>query len=134
MTHCVIFSDYIGFLNWHNDCMLQSIPPKLFALRRTWMCISEEVAWQLYNGHIFSHLNYLCLIWSSASNSRLRVLRVLQNKAIKIIRMYGWRHPILDLYSPAILPFDVVCEFNLLIMIFKIKHGMLKSNALTMIC
>jgi hypothetical protein len=119
-------------LKWedHLNYVRKRISPMLFALRRTRMCISEEVAWQLYYAHIFSHLTYLCPIWSSASNSRLRVLRVLQNKAIKIIKMYGWRHPTLDLYSPTILPFDVVCEFNLLMTIFKIKHGMLKSNAL----
>jgi hypothetical protein len=83
----------------------------LFALRRKRMCISERVAWQFYYTHIFSHL--LVSSWSSASNSLLRVLRVLQNKAIKIVRMYGWRHPSLDLYSPTILPFNVEEVSNL---------------------
>jgi hypothetical protein len=66
--------------------------------------ISEGVAWQIYYAHFFSHLTYLSPIWSSAADLRLLVLRVLQNKAIKIIKNYGWRHLSLDLYNSKTLP------------------------------
>jgi hypothetical protein len=93
--------------------------------------ISEGVAWQIFYAHVFSHLTYLSSIWSSAADSWLSVLRVLQNKAIKIIKNYGWRHPSLDLYNSKTLPLGVLmCDFSLLISIFKMKIGILKCNAL----
>jgi hypothetical protein len=49
--------------------------------------------------------------WSSASESHLSVLRVLQNKFIKIIK--GWRYSTAMLYTQDILPLDVVSEYNL---------------------
>jgi hypothetical protein len=48
--------------------------PMIFALKRTRYCISEKVAFQLNYAYIFSHLNYLNPIRSSASESRLSVL------------------------------------------------------------
>jgi hypothetical protein len=76
--------------------------------------------------YIFAHLNYLNPIWSSVSESRLSFLRVLQNKAIKIIK--GWRYSTAMLYTQDILPLVVVSEYNLLLTIYKIKNKMLKCS------
>jgi hypothetical protein len=133
----VVSTRYLGLfldgqLRWeeHLNHVRKRILPMLFALRKTRFCISESVAWQIYYAHIFSHLTYLNPIWSGASESRLSVLRVLQNKAIKIIKKYPWRHPSIDLYSPNILPLSVLSEFNLLLTIFRIRVGMLKTVSL----
>jgi hypothetical protein len=67
-------------------------------------------------------------IWSSASESRLSVLRVLENKSIKIIKGYGWRHSTAMLFTQDILPLVVVSEYNLLLTIYKIKNKMLKCS------
>jgi Reverse transcriptase (RNA-dependent DNA polymerase) len=119
-------------LRWeeHLNHVRQKILPMLFALRRTRTYISEPVAWQIYFAHIFSQLTYLNPIWSAASASRMAVLRVLQNKAIKIIKKFPWRHPSFDLYTPNILPLSVLADFNLLLTIYRVRMGMLKARSL----
>jgi hypothetical protein len=67
-------------------------------------------------------------IWTSASESRLSVLRLLQNKSIKIIKGYGWRHSTAMLYTQHILHLNVVSEYNLFLNIYKINNKMLRCS------
>jgi hypothetical protein len=117
-------------LKWeeHLNHVRKKILTMIFALKRTRYCVSEKVAFKLYYAYIFAHLNYLNPIRSSVSESSLSFLRVLQNKAIKIIKGYGWGYSTVMLYTQDILPLVVVSEYNLLLTIYKIKNKMLKCS------
>jgi Reverse transcriptase (RNA-dependent DNA polymerase) len=116
-------------LKWtdHIALVKKKILSMYIALCKSRSFITEKIAWQIYNSHIYSHLTYLNPIWSSATENRMTILKTLQNKCIKKIRNLDWRHPTSDLYNAHTLPLDAIREYNLLLTIFKIKHDMLKS-------
>jgi Reverse transcriptase (RNA-dependent DNA polymerase) len=119
-------------LKWtdHIALVRKKILAMYIALCKSRNFITEKIAWQIYNSHIYSHLTYLNPIWSSAADIRITILRTLQNKSIKKIKKFHWRHPTRDLYSAHCLPLDAIREYNLLLTIYKIKNQMLKSCAI----
>jgi ribonucleases P/MRP protein subunit RPP40 len=119
-------------LNWsdHISLVRKKMLSMYIALIKARPFINEKIAWQIYYAHIYSHLNHLNPIWSSAADSRISVLKTLQNKSIKVVKKLHWQHPTRNLYNPQILPLDVMRDFNLLLTIYRIRNGTLKSCAL----
>jgi hypothetical protein len=119
-------------LKWsdHIAHVRKKILTMYIALCKSRPYITEQIAWQIYFAHIYSHINYLNPIWSSAAESRISIIRTLQNKSIKKVKKLEMRHPTRELYGPRTLPLVVIRDYNLLLTIFKIKNGMLKSCAI----
>lgn len=127
--------DYLGLvidksLNWksHITLVKKKITPFIFALRRVRGCLSTKSCWQLYNAFILPHLSYMNTVWGSAAASHLNVLKVLQNRVIKTIRKLPLLFPSASLYSPEVLPLNLLHKYNCLILVFKIKYKLVESN------
>jgi hypothetical protein len=50
------------------------------------------------------------------------------NKTIKAIKRLRYDHPTSDLYGGEILPFDKLSIFQDMLLIFKIRNGLIKHN------
>ena len=66
--------------------------------------------------------------WGTATKRLLEPLKRLQNKAIKIIRKLPYLHPTHDLFSTRVLSLESIYLYESIIIIFKIKNGLLKCN------
>lgn len=79
--------------------------------------LPRNVLLMLYFLLIHCHLEYLCIIWGSASKCYLRPLQVLQNRSHKFIFNLSFQHPSVELYELCnILPIkglycQQVCNF-----------------------
>lgn len=117
-------------LSWKTQIkhIKNKINPILFALRRLRYCLNVKARWNIYNAYIMSHLLYLNPIWTSTTQTNLNKIRVLQNKVIRVIHGFSRLHPTDDLYDASVLSFDKISEYQLLLLIYKIKHGYIKHN------
>jgi hypothetical protein len=76
----------------------------------------------------------LCLMsailtrFGTVRRERCRPLLVLMNKAIKAIKRLRYDHPTSDLYGGKILPFGRLSIFQDMLLIFKIRNGLIKQN------
>lgn len=100
----------------------------MFALRRLRYCLNIKARWNIYNSYVMSHLLYLNPIWTSATQTNLNQIRILQNKIIRVIHGFSRLHPTRELYDATVLSFDKISEYQLLLLVYKIKHGYIKHN------
>jgi exonuclease III len=112
----------------HIDHIVRKISPMIGVFRKINFYIRPETLLNVYFAYIHSHFNYLSCIWGTATNSRMNLLQRLQNKAIKYIFHLPRLHPTSQLYNLKILPVSALKEYDMLLVVFKIMHGMLKYN------
>lgn len=127
--------DYLGLrvdnsLKWkdHIQKIKSKITPIIFALKKARNCLTMKCCWNIYNSFIVPHLNYMNCIWGSASVSQLNGLTVLQNKVIKTIKKLPVLFSTIDLYSESLLSLNDLYEYNILLLIYKMKNGHIKCN------
>lgn len=74
-------------LSWKEHIMKlkQKIVRPVGILKRLNDFVPKNVIRSIYFALIHSHLQYLTLIWHSTSKNNLKILQILQNKAIKNI-------------------------------------------------
>lgn len=119
-------------LNWsyHINAIKRKINASTFALRKLNYTLPDNAKWYFFHSCIISHINYLNPIWNCASELQIHSLKVMINKAIKIIKNYPRLHPTNDLYSMNILPIEMLNKFHTIILIYKIKNNYIKNNIL----
>lgn len=100
----------------------------MFALKKARSCLDTKSCWSLYNSFILPHLNYTNSIWGSASVTQLHSLSIIQNKAIKTIKKLPTLFPTINLYSEKLLSLNHLCKYNVLLLIYKIKHSFVRCN------
>lgn len=83
---------------------------------------------KIYYAYINSQLIYLNPIWSAAPGYKLKELQTLQNRAIKYIYGKPFLTPSISLYGEKHLPLNFICEYETILIIFKIRGNKLKSN------
>lgn len=117
-------------LSWkiHIDHVIRKITPYVFAIRKARPFIREDTCWKLYNSFILPHLTYMSCLWGCAAEIYLKPLKVLQNRVIKTIRNLPLRFPSIELYDEKILPVQLLCKYNMLLHIHKIRHNLIKTN------
>lgn len=128
---------YLGLLidskltwNQHINKIKNKIRPITFAIRRLRNYLHPKALQNIYNAHIVSHLSYLNPIWSSCSETKMKELKVLQNKVVKAM----YYHPLLysteSLYKihPEILPLFKINILQIATLIFKINNNFIKHN------
>lgn len=98
---------------------------KLSKIRRF---ITEKTALQLYYANIYSHLIYMNSLWSIAPNYLTESLGVIQRRALRIVFRKDYRCHNHELFSEKLLPFNEICELHQNMLIFKIRHNMLKNH------
>lgn len=128
-------TNYLGLvldskLKWqsHIQKIKSKIIPFIFSIKKVRKCIGLQSAWLLYYSYILPHLTYLICLWGSAASNHLNILKVLQNRVIKIIKCLPVLFPSNELYSPSILPLNYLHKYSIIYTIYKIKNGFIKHN------
>lgn len=128
-------TNYLGLvidnrLKWHGHIrkVKNKIMPYIFAIRKARKCLGMQSCWQLYNAYILPHLSYLVCIWGSAAGTQLNILKVLQNRVMKTIKCLPVLFPTNALYTSKYLSLNNLYKFSIIYVIYKIKHGIIKSN------
>lgn len=91
----------------------------------------KNILMMIYNAHIQSHLSYLALIYTNASDSLLKPLQVLQNRALKIIYRLPPTFHTDELYQQVaknVLPVKGLGVFQVCTFVHKHLKGELHSN------
>jgi hypothetical protein len=116
----------------HVENVRKSILPYVFVLNRVRFYVPSRSRLMIYYAHVHSRLTYLNAIWNKASEGGLRAVARLQNKAIRFAfyEEYGFPgvHTATLFKNHEILDFPRVRCFETLLLIFKIKTGLLKSS------
>lgn len=117
-------------LSWssHIDCIRKRIVPMIGALRRIRQHVGNEILMKLYYAHVYSHLSFMSVVWSAATNIKINQLKVLQNKAIKIINGLPNLTPSSSLYNRNLLSLEKTIELAKVMLIHKIKHNLTRHS------
>jgi hypothetical protein len=111
----------------HVKEILRMISPYVHILKKIRYTLDKKSLELLYYAYIHSKLTYLLPIWSSSSNKLLSTLLFAQNKALRTIYFRPWLYPTKLLYSN-ILSINQLKVYESIMLIHKIKNGLLKSN------
>lgn len=84
--------------------------------------------WNIYHAYVLTHLNYLSPIWSNTSNNKLHELQIIQNRVLRIINGTTRLTATNLLYSASILPLDKLIQYQIFLLIHKIKNNEIKHN------
>ena len=83
----------------------------------------------IYFSFIYSHLQYLASVWSTACDNRLNPLRVLQNRAIKKIYKLPYLEPTVNLYGPKqLMNINCIYKYKISCYIFSVLNKKKHSN------
>lgn len=99
-----------------------------YVIKRTRHLLSTRLCYRLYFAHIYSHLTYLNPLWSVANEVLIMRLFDVQKKCFRFIQMKDPLSPSKELLTEKYLPLPAVNNLHLLVLAFKIKHGMIKNN------
>jgi hypothetical protein len=112
----------------HIEYISSKITPMIYAIKRIRHFVDKKILYSLYYSYIHCHLLYMNPLWSNTSKEYLNRLFILQKKILKIIENKPHLTPSYTLFSENMLPLPVLMDFNLLILAFKIKYGLVKNN------
>lgn len=107
--------------NMHITNVKHKISPVVGILCKLKHYVSIKYLKLIYFSFIYSHLQYLTSIWSTACNKELSPLKVLQNKSIKNIYNLPYLEPTINLYKPKqLLDIECIYKFKICCYIFSV--------------
>lgn len=119
------FTDHVMYVK-------SKIMPFLSVIKRTRYLVPENTLRSLYYAYVHSHLVHLISVWGFTSETMLDRLQIIQNKAIRFVfwREYYQQGLSTDyLYKKHnILKVRKLVRYDTLFTIYKMKHGLIKSN------
>ena len=118
-------------LKWtaHINYVKSKILPIIGILKRLRYVLPTVIKKQIYHAFIQSHLNYINVIWGSASKTHIKCINVLQNFAIKNIHKLPYLEPTVNVYRISKLPmFDTLRKINLAKFLYKLQNNLIKSD------
>lgn len=101
---------------YHINTIAKRLSPTVGLIRKLKYSLPKSILLNIYYSLIHSNLNYMSLIWGSASKTNLNKLQVLQNRAMKYIYNLPFRHSTLDIYLnvvKTILPVRALYKYQL---------------------
>lgn len=128
--------EYLGLvidqkLSWKNH--VQKIIGKtssyVYALKRIRHSTRKETSMLFYNAYIDSHLTYLLPFWGTASKSLIKIVEILQKKALKYIDFKPKTYPSHLLFSESRLSINQKFHYESILLILKIKNNMIRNSA-----
>lgn len=135
IINCVTDVEFLGLkldedLNWkkHINKVTSKINSSTFALKRLSHILPERAKWHFFNSNIMSHVSYLNPIWNTCSDTQQKILKICINRSIRVIKKLPYRCSSKLLYSEKNLPLDKFNDYSTLLLIFKIKNNLIKSN------
>lgn len=117
-------------LNWvsHINNTKQRIARFVGVFRKISNCLTEKFRKQLYFAFVHSYLTCLNPIWASGPNFKMNELQVIQNKAMKSLYQLPRLTPTVSLYKDNILPVALLSQYELCLLVFKIKNNLIKFD------
>lgn len=121
-------------LNWsaHIEYIAKKIAGLIGALSRAAYQLHSKTKASVYYAHIHSHLCFMCHLWGAAGSTRLKLLQVLQNKAIRAIFRAEYSNPNIHtqdlLQAHKILPVHKLVDFSAAVATFKIRQGQSRGS------
>lgn len=82
----------------------------------------------VYYAHIHSHIHYLLPIYGSCNKTALADLVILHKKSLKHIFKLPYDHPSEDVYKRGISSIYAMAQFEMILLLHKMKNGLIKSN------
>lgn len=135
IINCVKDVEFLGLkidedLNWkkHINKITSKINSSTFALKRLTHILPERAKWHFFNSSVMSHVSYLNPIWNTCSDSQQKILQICLNRSIRVIKKLPYRCSTKLLYSLKNLSLDKFNDFSTILLIFKIKNNLIKSN------
>ena len=122
-------------LNWHKQ--LQQISNKLssglYALNSSKHFLAKEHLVKLYNTLINPHLNYGVILWGASGTTKLKKIKVMQNKAMRAITSSKYNESMREKYKEmGIMQIDDIYTLNLTKLMFLYnKNHVTPSNTKT---
>lgn len=117
-------------LNWHSH--IDSIRNKIYsiigAIRKAKEVLPRSALIKIYFAHIYSHLKFMLPIWSSGPKVKLKSIKIIQNKALKIIFNKSRLTESALLYNDTFLPFEKIIQSDLIMLIYKLKNDHIRHN------
>lgn len=111
----------------HIDKIKSSIVPYIFAINRTKHILPKETLLLIYDAYIMSRFMYANPLWSGCPRYKILELIVLQKRALKFILHVPVRYPTVLLFKE-FTSLDIIIERELLLLIFKIIHNLIKHD------
>jgi hypothetical protein len=113
-------------LSWkpHIDSVCKRLSQNLFLLSQLKFYLNNHALKIFFHAHIMSHINYASTIWSGASKNNLTKLNSLHRRAVKLISDTPLVSTDQKLQNLKILPLDKQFDFNVAVLMFKIKNNM----------
>lgn len=118
-------------LTWkvHISKIKEKILPYIGIISKTRYHLPLKYLKLIYFSFIFSNLQYLASVWTTACNSDINQLRVLQNKAIKLMYKLPYLEPTVNLYAPNnLLNLDNLYKYKICCYIFSVVNRQKHSS------
>lgn len=117
-------------LNWHShiDYVKSKISSLIGALRRGHGVLSQISLTKIYFAHIYAHMKFMLTIWSSGPQYKISAIKVLQNKALKIILNKSRLTETSTLYNDRFLSIDTLIKFDQIMLVYKLKNHHIRHN------
>lgn len=117
-------------LNWHShiDHVRSKISSLIGALRRGVHVLPRSSLIKIYFAHIYTHIKFMLNIYSNGPKYKLNCIKVLQNKALKIIFKKSRLTETSTLYNEQFLPLETLIKFDQIILIYKLKNNQIRHN------
>lgn len=116
-------------LNWsaHINFIAAKIASIIGALSRAAYHLHSKTKLSLYYAHVHSHLCYMAHLWGAAGRSRIDMLQILQNKAVRAIFKLDYNQPGIHthhlLSANKIMNVKNLAEFSAAMSTYKILQG-----------
>lgn len=131
----VSYFKYLGLwidkrLNWehHISTIKDKIRKTNFILYQMKHILPAKAKFMIFHSHIMSSVRYLLPIWGTASCTRLTEIHRLLNKSLKTIKNLPLLTPSHLLYDQNIISLQQLTNFEIILLIYKIKSGLIKHN------
>jgi hypothetical protein len=115
------FSDHVNRLK-------RRLTAYSFVFRRLRHCLTINALWSVYNAFVMSRIIYLNPIWNCAPETKIKELKIVQNRLIKAITNRPYLAPTTSLYNRRTLPLEVINRFHSIFYIFKMKNNLIKQH------
>ena len=124
----VYFDPALNF-KYHISQLHKKLSKALFILRRSKNILSQKALKSLYYTTFHSHLLYANIVYSCATDTALKSIKILQKKAIRIISNSNYNAHTSPLFkSLKIMPLESITKFTKLQILYDYKTGNLPKS------
>jgi exonuclease III len=117
--------------NFHISQIKKRVAPIAGVLKKIRKHLTPNILDTIYFAYVHSHITYLISLWGMAGATKIHLLEVIQNKALKNLRGLPRLFPTKQLYNERILPLVCLQDYEMLLIAYKITKNNFKFGPLT---